>query len=99
MSVGSVGATFCARSLKRFSLDEALLNTSKRSGPCGTDGAAKSAAMTSVALLDDAAGALALEALPSLRGLMASPPSCAEGTALSAEALVAAPEPDGVGAA
>lgn len=98
ISVGCVGTMFCARSLKRFSLDEALLNTSKGSGPCGTDGAAKSAAMTSCALVEDAAGRLALEARPSRRGLMESPPSCAEGAALSADVLAADPEPDGVGA-
>ncbi|QER93676.1 hypothetical protein FLG15_05740 [Xanthomonas phaseoli pv. dieffenbachiae] len=85
------------KSLKRRSLDEALLNTSKGSGLCGTDGPAKSAAMTSWAL--DAAGGLALEARPSLCGLTASPPSCAETVTLSAGALVAAPEPDGVDAA
>ncbi|TWQ45302.1 hypothetical protein FQK01_24675, partial [Xanthomonas vasicola] len=63
-----------AKSSKRFSLDVALRNTSKRSAPSGTDGAAKSAAMTSCALVDDVAGGLALEARPGLRGLMASPP-------------------------
>ncbi|AVQ06303.1 TPA: hypothetical protein HH295_09185 [Xanthomonas vasicola pv. zeae] len=89
---------FSAKSLKRFSLDVDLVNTSIRSGPSGIDGAAKSAAMTSFALVDDVAGGLALEARPGLRGLMASPPSCAESATLSADALVVAPEPDGVGA-
>ncbi|QRN43312.1 hypothetical protein GDR29_15775 [Xanthomonas oryzae pv. oryzae] len=98
MSDGSVGTTFCAKSLKRFSLDEALTNTSAGSGPCETDCAAKSAALTFFALLDDAAEGLAVEARPNSRGLMESPPSCAEGTALSADVLATDAEPDGVGA-
>ncbi|PPV01385.1 hypothetical protein XvhCFBP2543_17230 [Xanthomonas vasicola] len=82
----------CAQSLKRISVDVALLNTSKRSGPSGTDGAAKSAAMTSLALAEDVPGILALEARTVLRGLMASPLSCAEGATMSSGtlALVAA---------
>ncbi|AVQ09019.1 hypothetical protein C9397_11920 [Xanthomonas vasicola pv. vasculorum] len=77
----------CAQSLKRISVDEALFNTAKGSGACGTDGAPNNAAMTSLALAEDVPGILALEARTVLRGLMASPLSCAEGATMSSGTL------------
>ncbi|PPV03856.1 hypothetical protein XbrCFBP1976_21495 [Xanthomonas bromi] len=56
--------------------------------------------MASLALADDAADALALDALADLDGLMASPLSCAERaiTSVSVDALAAVPGSAGVGA-
>ncbi len=98
VSAGSVGATFVAKWLNSSSLDKALVNTSKGSGPCEAGVGAKSAALTSLALADDAAGALVLDALTGLGGLMASPLSCAEVATTSVDALAVAPGSGWIGA-
>ncbi|MQS42496.1 hypothetical protein FFY77_12645 [Xanthomonas translucens pv. translucens] len=87
-----------AKRLNCCSLDKALFNTTQGSDPCEAGVGAKSAALTSLALADDAAWALALDALIGLRGLMASPLSCAEVATTSADALAVTPGSGRVGA-